>query len=25
VLWQDRKGATPIPAPKHKVIPADGE
>jgi hypothetical protein len=25
VLWQDRKGSTPVPAPKHKVIPAGGE
>jgi DNA-binding beta-propeller fold protein YncE len=25
VLWQDRKGAAPVPAPKHKVIPAGGE
>jgi DNA-binding beta-propeller fold protein YncE len=24
VLWQDRKGSTPVPAPKHKVIPAGG-
>ncbi len=25
VLWQDRKGSTPVPVPKHKVIPAGGE
>ena len=25
VLWQDRKGTMPVPAPKHKVIPAGGE
>jgi len=25
VLWRDRKGSTPVPAPKHKVIPAGGE
>jgi DNA-binding beta-propeller fold protein YncE len=25
VLWQDRKGATPVPTPKHAVIPAGGE
>jgi DNA-binding beta-propeller fold protein YncE len=25
VLWQDRKGAAPVPAPKHRVIPAGGE
>ena len=25
VLWQDRKGSTPVPAPKHKVIPVGGE
>ena len=25
VLWQDQKGATPMPAPKHNVFPAGGE
>jgi len=25
VLWNDRKGSTPVPAPKHSVIPAGGE
>ena len=25
VLWQDRKGSAPVPAPKHRVIPAGGE
>ena len=25
VLWNDRKGSTPLPAPKHSVIPAGGE
>jgi hypothetical protein len=25
VLWRDRKGSAPVPAPKHKVIPAGGE
>jgi hypothetical protein len=25
VLWQDRRGSTPVPATKHKVIPAGGE
>jgi hypothetical protein len=25
VLWQDRKGSAPVPAPKHMVIPAGGE
>ena len=25
VLWEDRKGSAPVPAPKHTVIPAGGE
>jgi len=25
VLWQDSKGAVPVPTPKHSVIPAGGE
>jgi DNA-binding beta-propeller fold protein YncE len=25
VLWQDRKGSAPVPAPKHSVIPAGGD
>ncbi len=25
VLWRDRKGTTPMPAPKHTVFPADGD
>ena len=25
VLWKDRKGATPLPAPKHSVIPAEAD
>ena len=25
VLWRDRKGSAPVPAPKHQVIPAGGE
>jgi DNA-binding beta-propeller fold protein YncE len=25
VLWQDRKGSIPVPAAKHKLIPAGGE
>jgi Lactonase, 7-bladed beta-propeller len=25
VLWQDRKGSAPVPAPKHTVIPSGGE
>ena len=25
VLWQDQKGSTPMPAPKHSVFPASGD
>jgi len=25
VLWQDQKGATPMPAPRHNVFPAGGD
>jgi hypothetical protein len=25
VLWQDQKGATPMPAPKHTMLPAGGD
>jgi DNA-binding beta-propeller fold protein YncE len=25
VLWREQKGPTPMPAPKHKVFPADGD
>jgi len=25
VLWQDVKGSTPLPTPKHAVIPAGGD
>ena len=25
VLWQDRKGAAPMPAPQHNVFPAGGD
>ena len=25
VLWRDRKGSTPMPAPKHTVLPAGGD
>jgi len=25
VLWRDRKGSTPIPAPRHTVLPAGGD
>jgi DNA-binding beta-propeller fold protein YncE len=25
VLWQDRKGSSPLPAPKHTVFPAGGD
>jgi hypothetical protein len=25
VLWQDQKGSTPMPAPKHTVFPVGSE